>query len=241
MTMKSKILTILAYAVIVVAVLLMSQCEGSVTLTTVKKDARHIIELASQIESEEELKHVEKLARQYEIGYQRMYNNAKSLEFKRLTNDALREASAICDAIHAEEERLASMRKMFHTSLGDLDAAWSHTLSLDDDIAKIEENNRKITDIEERIAQTNTALEELAVRLIDAGYPQDMLAELGKLKDEIVEYEAEIAAIENHTRIIRLAYQLHDKELPIAPAEPVEESLPSEEITTTESQSAAEE
>ncbi|MBQ5738217.1 MAG: hypothetical protein IIV55_04140 [Alistipes sp.] len=230
--MKSRILTIVAYSVIVAVVLLMSQCEDKVTLTTVKKDARHIIELAAQVESEEELKHVEKLARQYEIGYQRMYNNAKSLEFKRLTNDALREASAICDAIHAEEERINGMQNAFHGSLNDLDAAWSHTLSLDADIAKIESNMRERSEIEGKIAQTNRAIEELAVKLIDAGYPQDMLAELGELKEQVVEYEAEIAAIENRTRIICLAYELQGQELPIATEEAAEEAATEEPAET---------
>ena len=62
--MKRKIVTILAYTALVAVVLFMSQCEQGVTLTTVKRDAKYINELALRVESEEELKHVEKLARQ---------------------------------------------------------------------------------------------------------------------------------------------------------------------------------
>ena len=139
--MKTKILTILAYTALVTVVLFLSQCEGSVTLTTVKKDARHIIELAQQIESEEELKAVEKLARKYEIGYQRMYNGAKALEFKRLTNDALREASSICDQIHEEENRIMEIRTNFTTRLDDLEAAWTHDVtSVEEDVKRIQKN-----------------------------------------------------------------------------------------------------
>ncbi|MEE1104211.1 MAG: FAD-binding oxidoreductase, partial [Alistipes sp.] len=76
--------------------------------------------------SEEELKSIEKLARKYEIAYERMYNGAASLEFKRLTNDALREASQICDDIHAKNDQLKALQSAFSGSLDMLDAAWSH-------------------------------------------------------------------------------------------------------------------
>jgi hypothetical protein len=134
--MKREIFTILGYAALVVVVLLMSQCESRVTLTTPKKDAQHIIALAQGVESEEELKSVEKLARKYEIAYERMYNGAKALEFKRLTNDALREASYVCDQIHADNERLCELQATFSGSLADLDGAWSrNTASKEADMA----------------------------------------------------------------------------------------------------------
>ena len=211
--MKREIFTILGYAALVVVVLLMSQCESRVTLTTPKKDAQHIIALAQGVESEEELKSVEKLARKYEIAYERMYNGAKALEFKRLTNDALREASYVCDQIHADNERLCELQATFSGSLADLDGAWSrNTASKEADMATIRENDARIEAIKEKIESAETDILAYSERLIDAGYPADMLEELGKMKETITEYEAQIAAIKNESRIIRLAYKLQGVE-----------------------------
>lgn len=211
--MKREIFTILGYAALVVVVLLMSQCESRVTLTTPKKDAQHIIALAQGVESEEELKSVEKLARKYEIAYERMYNGAKALEFKRLTNDALREASYVCDQIHADNERLCELQATFSGSLADLDGAWSrNTASKEADMATIRENDARIEAIKEKIESAEADILAYSERLIDAGYPADMLEELGKMKETITEYEAQIAAIENESRIIRLAYKLQGVE-----------------------------
>lgn len=211
--MKREIFTILGYAALVVVVLLMSQCESRVTLTTPKKDAQHIITLAQGVESEEELKSVEKLARKYEIAYERMYNGAKALEFKRLTNDALRKASYVCDQIHADNERLCELQATFSSSLADLDGAWSrNTASKEADMATIRENDARIEAIKEKIESAEADILAYSERLIDAGYPADMLEELGKMKETITEYEAQIAAIENESRIIRLAYKLQGVE-----------------------------
>lgn len=219
--MKSRIFAILGYTALVVVVLLLSQCEGGVTLTTVKKDARRIVAMAEVIESEEELKSVEKLARKYEIAYERMYNRASALEFKRLTNDALHEASKVCDAIHAEEERIVAMRNEFHGSLNDLDAAWCrNTESKSEDMALVEKNNARIEEIEAMIEQTNKELQDYAEKLIEAGFPEDMLAEIGKMRESITKYESMIEDVENENRVIILAYKLQGIEF--ITAEPVE-------------------
>ena len=232
--MKRKIVTILAYTLLVVVVLFMSQCEHSVTLTTVKRDARYIIELAERIESEEELKHVEKLARQYEIGYQRMYNGAKALEFKRLTNEALREAGEVCNQIHAENERIAAMRNTFHSSLEDLDAAWQHDMSsVENDIAAIERNNELICEVENEIERVKRESDELYDLIIEKCYPEDLLTEHSKLNDKIIELQNKIIEIEHSNDIIRLAYKLHGVEFPIAEEATIEEQIaePCEEIS----------
>ena len=241
--MKRKIVTILAYTLLVAVVLFMSQCEHSVTLTTVKRDARYIIELAERIESEEELKHVEKLARQYEIGYKRMYNGAKALEFKRLTNEALREAGEVCNQIHAENERIAAMRNTFHSSLEDLDAAWRHDMSsLENDIAAIERNKELIHEVEGEIENVKRESDELYDLIIEKCYPEDLLTEHSKLNDKINELENKILDIEHANDIIRLAYKLHGVEFPIE-QESAEEIVtePTEEVTEEVPEVVAEE
>ncbi len=236
--MKRKIVTILAYTLLVVVILLMSQCEGSVTLTTVKRDAHHIIELASQIESEEDLKAVEKLATQYEIGYERAYNKAKSLEFKRLTEQALLEASAACEDIHAENERRAEINNRFHNALNDLDAAWNYDVTtVEGDVKRIQNNNDQISKLSADKAKLEGEIEALADKLIEANYQPEMLAELGVLRDQIDALNAQIADIENDNRIIRFTYKLHGVELPAgahARMLPAEEPTPTEEATSEE-------
>ena len=230
--MKRKIVTILAYTVLVAVVLFMSQCEQGVTLTTVKRDAKYINELALRVESEEELKHVEKLARQYEIGYLKAYNGAMSLEFKRLTNEALREAGYICDEIHAENERIATMQNTFHSALQDLETAWSHDISSkDNDLAQIAKNNERIAEIEAEIEQVRVESDKLYDLIIEKCYPEDLLAQHDVLKEQIVGLEAQIAKINDANRIIRLAYKLHNLELE-APV--VEEVVETEETATAE-------
>ena len=236
--MKRKILTILAYTALVAVVLFMSQCEQGVTLTSVKRDAQYINELALRVESEEELKHVEKLARKYEIGYKNAYNGAKALEFKRLTNEALREAGYICDDIHAENERIATMRNTLYTSLEDLDAAWSHNISSkENDLAQIESNNARIAEIQAEIEGVVSESDKLYDLIIEKNYPEDLLAQHGALKDKILAFEAQIAEIENDNRIIRLAYKLHNLELE-APA--VEEVIEAEETEVVETEMTTE-
>ena len=233
--MKRKILAILAYAILVAVVLLMSQCEQGVTLTTVKRDAQYINDLALRVESEEELKHVEKLARKYEISYQRMYNGAKALEFKRLTNEALREAGYICNELHAEKERIAAMRNTFYGSLEDLDAAWSHDItSKEQDLALIESNNARIAEIETEIAGVVRESDELYDLIIEKCYPEDLLAQHAELKSKIVNFEAQVAEIENSNRIIRLAYKLRNLEFEAPVVEEVVETEATEEAATTE-------
>ena len=233
--MKRKIVTILAYTVLVAVVLFMSQCEQGITLTTVKRDAKYINELALRVESEEELKHVEKLARQYEIGYLKAYNGAMSLEFKRLTNEALREAGYICDEIHAENERIATMQNTFHSALHDLETAWSHNISSkDNDLAQIAKNNERIAEIEAEIEQVRVESDKLYDLIIEKCYPEDLLAQHDVLKEQIVGLEAQIAKINDANRIIRLAYKLHNLELEAPVVEEVVETEEAEEAATTE-------
>jgi len=207
--MKRKILTILAYTLLVVVVLFLSQCEHGVKLTTVKRDAKHIIELAQNVESEEELKRVEKLAAQYELAYNRMYSGAAALEFKRLTNDALREASYACETIYQEKERIANMRNKFSNKLSDLDAAWTHnTTSEQADLAQIKDNEARIKKAEAMIKRIEAEKKEYSEKLIEAGYPQDMLAKIGEMDAKIEKCREAIKHIENENHIIRLAYKL---------------------------------
>lgn len=231
--MKRKIFAILGYTALVAVVLLLSQCESRVTLTTPKKDAQRIIAMAQGIESEEELKSIEKLARKYEIAYERMYNGAASLEFKRLTNDALREASQICDDIHAKNDAIQALKSEFTGTLDMLDAAWSHeALTAKEYEEAIKKNELRVKKINAKIKQAEAEIQAYSDKLIEAGYPADMLEELGKMKEEVTKYESMIKVVENESRVLTLAYKLHsgsasvesaESEEPVADEEPTDE------------------
>ena len=231
--MKRNIFAILGYTALVAVVLLMSQCESRVTLTTPKKDAQRIIAMAQGVESEEELKSIEKLARKYEIAYEHMYNGAASLEFKRLTNDALREASQICDDIHAKNDQLKALQDTFSGSLDMLDAAWSHeALTAKEYEEAIKKNELRVKKINAKIKQAEAEIQAYSDKLIEAGYPADMLEELGKMKEEVTKYESMIKVVENESRVLTLAYKLHsgsasvesaESEEPVADEEPTDE------------------
>jgi chromosome segregation ATPase len=230
--MKTKIFTVLGYAALVAVVLLLSQCESRVTLTTPKKDAQRIITMAQGVESEEELKSIEKLARKYEIAYEHMYNGAASLEFKRLTNDALREASYACDEIHAKNAALQALKDEFTGSLNMLDAAWSFEALTSERYAEImAANEQRISEINAEIQQAEAEIQAYSDKLIDAGYPAEMLEELGKMKESITKYESQIASVENESRVLTLAYKLQGGEVA---AEPVVEDTLCDEPEPTE-------
>ena len=229
--MKTKIFTVLGYAALVAVVLLMSQCESRVTLTTPKKDAQRIITMAQGVESEEELKSIEKLARKYEIAYEHMYNGAASLEFKRLTNDALREASQICDDIHAKNDALQALKSEFTGTLDMLDAAWLHKAMTTEEYSEaIKRNELRIKKINAKIKQAEAEIHAYSDKLIEAGYPADMLDELGKMKEEVTKYESMIKVVENESRVLTLTYKLHSGSASVESAE----AEPEAEVSTTE-------
>ena len=57
--MKRKVLTILAYTILVVVVLLASTCEGSVDITTPERDAQRLEMMARTVRTEAELRDVD--------------------------------------------------------------------------------------------------------------------------------------------------------------------------------------
>lgn len=207
--MKRKIFTVLAYTLLVVVVLFMSQCESRVKLTTPKKDAKHIIAMAEAIECEDELKNVEKLARKYEITYRQMKGGAAAREFKRLTEDALREASAVCDEIHAEEGRILKMQSDMATKLSELEDAWLRDVTnIEQDKKLIRKNEQRIKKAKQKIAEQRKEIMAYTDKLIEAGYPADMLEKMNQMEEGVKKYEEIIPQIEKENYTIALAYKV---------------------------------
>lgn len=206
---KKRVALTTFYTLFVVMLLMGTRCESRVHLTTPERDAKHIAELASTIHSEAELRAVEKLATEYEIAYRKSYGGAKAIYFKSLYEPVMDEAGERRAIYRAEEERVAKLEELFDTSLSDLEAAWQMPLgSESEELNKIAANNATIEGYRAELLSLNAEKEQLAMDIIEAGYPQDMLDKIGIIDSEVEAVEAKIAEVEHTNAIIRLSNRL---------------------------------
>ena len=206
---KKRVALTTFYTLFVVMLLMGTRCESRVHLTTPERDAKHIAKLASTIHSEAELRAVEKLATEYEIAYRKSYGGAKAIYFKSLYEPVMDEAGERRAIYRAEEERVAKLEELFDTSLSDLEAAWQMPLgSESDELNKIAANNATIEGYRAELLSLNAEKEQLAMDIIEAGYPQDMLDKIGVIDSEVEAVEAKIAEVEHTNAIIRLSNRL---------------------------------
>ncbi len=224
---KKRVALATFYTLFVIMLLMGTRCESRVHLTTPERDAKHIAELAESVHSEAELRAVEKLAMEYEIAYRKSYGGAKALYFKSLYEPVMDEAGERRAIYRAEEERVAELESQFETSLGDLDLAWKMPLgSHDEELAKIAANDATIAKYDAELQSLVAKKEQLAVDIIDAGYPQDMLDQIGAVEKEIMATEGKIAEVEHTNEIIILANRLQlQRTLDIDTEEVVEEDI----------------
>lgn len=224
---KKRVALATFYTLFVVMLLMGTRCESRVHLTTPERDAKHIAELAETVHSEAELRAVEKLATEYEIAYRKSYGGAKALYFKSLYEPVMDEAGERRAIYRAEEERVAELEAQFEASLGDLDLAWKMPLgNHDEELAKIAANDATIAKYDAELKSLVANKEKLAMDIIDAGYPQDMLDQIGVVEKEIMATEGKIAEVAHTNEIIILANRLQLKRtLDIEPEEVIEEDI----------------
>ena len=224
---KKRVALATFYTLFVVMLLMGTRCESRVHLTTPERDAKHIAELAETVHSEAELRAVEKLATEYEIAYRKSYGGAKALYFKSLYEPVMDEAGERRAIYRAEEERVAELESQFEASLADLDLAWKMPLgSLEEELAKIAANDATIAKYDAELQSLVAKKEQLAMDIIDAGYPQDMLDQIGVVEKEIMATEGKIAEVAHTNEIIILANRLQlQRTLDIDTEEVVEEDI----------------
>lgn len=224
---KKRVALATFYTLFVVMLLMGTRCESRVHLTTPERDAKHIAELAETVHSEAELRAVEKLATEYEIAYRKSYGGAKALYFKSLYEPVMDEAGERRAIYRAEEERVAELESQFEASLSDLDLAWKMPLgSLEEELAKIAANDATIAEYDAELQSLVAKKEQLAMDIIDAGYPQDMLDQIGVVEKEIMATEGKIAEVAHTNEIIILANRLQlQRTLDIDTEEVVEEDI----------------
>ena len=224
---KKRVALATFYTLFVVMLLMGTRCESRVHLTTPERDAKHIAELAESVHSEAELRAVEKLAMEYEIAYRKSYGGAKALYFKSLYEPVMDEAGERRAIYRAEEERVAELEAQFEASLGDLDLAWKMPLgSHDEELAKIAANDATIAKYDAELQSLVAKKEQLAMDIIDAGYPQDMLDQIGVVEKDIKALEDKIAEVAHTNEIIILANRLQlQRTLDIDTEEVIEEDI----------------
>lgn len=224
---KKRVALATFYTLFVVMLLMGTRCESRVHLTTPERDAKHIAELAETVHSEAELRAVEKLATEYEIAYRKSYGGAKALYFKSLYEPVMDEAGERRAIYRAEEERVAELESQFEASLSDLDLAWKMPLgSHDEELAKIAANDATIAKYDAELQSLVAKKEKLAMDIIDAGFPQDMLDQIGVVEKDIKALEDKIAEVAHTNEIIILANRLQlQRTLDIDTEEVVEEDI----------------
>ena len=215
---------------------MMTSCGNHTAITTPMRDVQTIAHLAQTVTTEAELRAVEKLAADMELAYRHSYNGAKGREFKRLVEPVLIEAGKRREECRAAEDHLAEQQATLHNHLADLDAAWSMKLQdKDSDWSTVIEKRGAIDSSIAKVAELEARKEQLAMDIIDAGYPAEMLDEMGNIEDEIAEVYTTIASTEHDIEILVLAYRLQqgcDLEAEMCPA--VEELLPDSEADVVE-------
>ena len=212
--MKKRIRHILAYATVIILLLLATKCEKPIKITTPQKDAHYIAELAATVETEDELKTVEGLARKYELAYRKSANGATALKFRKLCAPIIDEASSRCAEAANAEMYLNEEHQKLVDKLDLLDAAWQYQITTAEaDLAKIAAIEESVADIYTTIDSLSVVKGNLGVEIVEKGYPQDMLDKIGKLTERIASEEAKIAGVLREAEIIRYAYKLQGKPL----------------------------
>ena len=228
---KIKAMYAIGYTLLVVLLFLGTRCESHPKITSPEHDSKYLESLAECITCETDLVIIEKLAREYEIAYRKGYNGAMATKFTDLMVPVREMATARLDAIRAEDDYLKAQQAEFNGTLNDLDRAWQMDVATPEAAYTIiDANDADLNELEASLAQLIIDKELYAEENIDACYPADMLANLQKMEEQIVELRDNIAKVKRENYIVKLAYRLqHGEELPERIVAEGEDATPVEE------------
>ena len=201
-------------------VLLASTCEGSVKITSPERDAQRLEAMAATVRSEAQLRDLERLATKYEIAYGKAMNGATALYFKSLVEPILVEAGMRRDEVRAEEDYLAMVMADYSGALEDMERAWVMELvSIEQSLATIAEIANAVEAIEVELCDIEMRKEALAMEIVEQGYPENLLTELGQMEELFVAKGLEAQRLLHEIEVIRLAHRLQrGEELQVEPA-----------------------
>lgn len=238
--MKTNIKSIIpALAAVAAGVALCTACGSEVKITKPSIDAQIIIDRSRTVETEAELRELERLANEYELAYRRHINGAAAERFKELTADVLADAANVMQRYQQQQQTDQELRAEIDDKLAFLDRAWRLELTTP------EQDSRKLEQIAAEAAEAESQLAALAAertRITEAldavGYDDDdadeLLERYGNQMDEVDRRYAEVTAdleeIMTRVSLYRLAYKLQRGEVfsPVTEPEPEPENNESE-------------
>ena len=123
------------------------------------------------------------------------------------------------------EEWLKGQQRLLRSTLDDLERAWSMELgTAEEEWAKIEAKLAESLALADEASEIEARKEQLAMDIVEAGYPEAMLNELGELEKAIEAKAEQIEAVAKEANIIIMAWQLQHGEDIIALMNPQEDS-----------------
>lgn len=220
----------------IAVVLFSTACGSGVKITKPSIDAQIIIDRSGVVETEAELRDLERLANEYELAYRRHIGGAAAERFKALTADVLTDAARNMQEYQQQQENDRGLCESMDRKLDRLEEAWRLELTTPD------EDRRKMADITAEAAEIERRLEELdaernrITEALDAvGYDDDdadeLLERYGNRLDDLdrryAETESALAETISRVNIYRLAYKLQRGEsfMPVTAEESCEAEL----------------
>ena len=199
------------------ASLLLASCGSGVRITKPLADAQKIIDRAHLVETESELRELERLASDYELAYRRSIDGASAERFKALTADALDAAALAVERNREQAEHDAALGAELDAALDAIDRAWRLELTTPD------QDGRIVGELAGRVAAIDAGIGELREQyaLIDEKlesvdyYDDDADAQLERyaaeqerIENRVAELSREREAVEDEIILYTLAYRL---------------------------------
>lgn len=209
--MKRSLLYVVAAAVLAVS------CGRGVKITKPLADAQRIIDRARLVETESELRELERLAGNYEMAYRRSIDGASAERFKALTADALDDAVAAVERNRERAERDAALGAALDATLDAVDRAWRLELTTPDEDSRIVEKLAgRVASIDAGIAELREQNALIDEKLESVDYYDDdadallecYVAEQERIESRVAELSHERETVEAEIRLYALAYRL---------------------------------
>jgi len=196
---------------------LCAACGSDVKITKPSVDAQIIIDRGRNVETEAELRDLERLANEYEIAYRQRINGAAAERFKELTADVLTDAARNMQEYQQRQEDDQALRRTIDDKLDVLDKAWSLSLTTpEQDRQKLEQTARRVEDLDRELAEIASERRRVTEALDAIGYDDENADELleryGNELDALDRRQADVEAALNEAlgevALYRLAYKL---------------------------------
>ena len=172
---------------------------------------------AHLVETESELRELERLASDYELAYRRSIDGASAERFKALTADALDAAALAVERNREQAEHDAALGAELDAALDAIDRAWRLDLTTPDEDGRIvEELAGRVAAIDAGIGELREQYALIDEKLESVDYYDDdadaqlerYAAEQERIENRVAELSREREAVEDEITMYTLAYRL---------------------------------